>query len=365
MTDWGRSNRTDRFEFVFCDPFSLAETGVVDADPTASSITWGYYTDNVYSGTVALVEGNTVKLEKDRLVRVKHAVTADGATDSRTIATMFVKECPGSSKFGMTKYKANCYSTLYRYTQDVLTSDFSRKKGYNVVQAIRDLVEETGGKLRVLDGTDTTRIFGNAIWFELGTNRMEVLNTIAGWIGCQMGCDAEGYVTIGAYLEPSEKPVKYDFEAGRNCTYLPGVEEEDNRSDIVNRVVAYYTRESKEEGDKYPLTDRVCVELDSKSAFSYARCGRYQTEVIKLTEPCSHADLEKKAKTYLNENSGEIRHYTIEHVSIPGLTVGDVVTYENDTDYEEPVSARCMIAQMDMRSLTPGAKCTTKLKLID
>ena len=86
--------------------------------------------------------------------------------------------------------------------------------------------------------------------------------------------------------------------------------------------------------------------------------------MIKLTEPCPHADLEDKARTYLNENSGEIRHYTIEHVSIPGLTVGDVVLYENDTDYDEPVSARCMIAQMDMRSLTPGAKCTTKLKLI-
>ena len=365
MTDWGRSNRTDRFEFCLCDPFSLNETGVVEADPSASSLTWGYYTDNLYSGTVTLANENPIKLEKDRLVRVKHVVTADGVTDSRTIATMFVKDCPGSSKFGLTKYKANCYSTLYRYTQDVLTSDFSRKKGYNAVQAIRDIVEETGGKLRVLDGTDTSRTFGNDVWLELGTTRMEALNTIAGWIDSQIACDAEGYVTIEPYLRPSEKPVKYTFEAGRNCTYLPGVEEEDNRADIVNRVVAYYTRESKKDDDQYPLTDRVCVELDAKSAFSYERCGRYQTEVIKLTEPCSHEDLEKKASTYLNENSGEIRHYTIEHVSIPGLTVGEVVDYENDTDYDEPVSARCMIVQMDMRSLTPGAKCTTKLKRID
>lgn len=365
MTDWGKSNRTDRFEFCFCDPFSLSETGVVDADPSASSLTWGYYTDNLYSGTITLAGEEPRKLGKDRLVRVKQVTTADGVTISKTLATMFVKECPGTAKFKLRQYKASCYSTLFRYTQDVLASDFYRAKGYNVVQAIYDLVTETGGKLRVFDGTDTSRTFGNGIWFELGTNRMSVMNTIAGWIGAQMGVDAEGYVTIGPYVEPSEKPVRYAFEAGRNCTYLPGVEEEDNRSGIVNRVVAYYTREEKDDDDAYPLTDRVCVELTEESSFSYARCGRYQTEVITLTEPCSTADLRKKATTYLNENSGEIRHYTIEHVSIPGLTVGDVVTYENDTDYDEPVFERCMIVQMDMRSLNPGAKCTTKLKAIN
>lgn len=365
MTDWGKSNRVDRFEFVLCDPKTLAEVGKVDADPAASSLTWGYYTDNLYSGTITLAGTNPTKLSKDRLVRVRHIVEADGEVSSRNLATMFVKECAGTSKFKLQTYKASCYSTLYRFTQDVITQDLSRKKGYNLVKLIREVVEATGGKLRVLDGVNLERQIKRNIWFELGTNRMEILNTAAGWMNCQIGCDEDGYVTLYPYVKPSKKNVKYTFEAGRNCTYLPGVEEEDNRSDIVNRVLMYFSRESKEKGDTLPLTDRAVATLPEKYAFSYARCGRYQTTVVKLTEPCSHEDLVEKAETYLMENSGEIRHHIIEHVSIPDLTVGDVVLYENDTDYAEPVSDLCMVVQMDMKSLTPGAKCTTKLKIID
>ena len=298
---------------------------------------------------------------------MKQTVEADGARTSCVLATMFVNSVATSAKFKRSATRASCYSTLWRFTQDVLISDFWRGRGYNVVQAIRDLVEGSGGRLRVLDGVNTEKTFGNDIWFDLNMNQMEVLGTIAGWIGCQIGCDAHGYVTIYPYAGPSEKPVKYEFRAGENCTYLPGVAEEDNRTDIVNRVVAYYTRESKDEDDEedqYPLTDRAVVELGEENAFSFARCGRYQTKVIKVDDPCSTEALESRARTYLIENSGETRHYTIEHVSIPGLTVGDVVTYENDTDYARPVNVKCMVVQMDMRSLAPGAKCTTKLKLI-
>lgn len=362
MTDWGRSNRADRFEFVSCDPFTLEELETIEVDQKRSSITWGYYTDNVYSGTITAADSN--ELLRNRLIRVRHVVTADGAEESQVLATMFVNATAGTARFGLRAVKANCYSTLWRFTQDVLISDFYRKAGYNVVQAIRDLVEGEGGKLRVLDGVNTQKTFGNAIWFELGTNRMNVINTIAGWIGCQVGCDGFGFVTIQPYVEPALRAVRYVFEAGANCTYLPGVSEEDNRADIVNRVVAYYTREKKDKDDPYPLTDRVVVSLPESNKFSYERCGRWKTKIIKLTKPCKSEELKSKARTYLSENSGEIRHFTIEHVSIPGLKVGDVVTYENDTDYAEPVNVKCMVTQIDMRSLTPGAKCTTKLKSI-
>lgn len=364
MTDWGKTNRTDTFEFALCDPFTLNETGPADVDARSSSISWGWYTDNLYSGTIVLTGEAGRRLGKDRLIRVKQITGVDGEKTSAVLATMFVDSVTTNVKFKRSTTRASCYSPLWRFTQDVLISDFWRGRGYNVVQAIRDLVEASGGRLRVLDGVNTQKTFGNDIWFDLNTKQMEVLGTIAGWIGCQIGCDAHGHVTIHPYVEPSDKPVRYSFRAGENCAYLPGVAEEDNRADVVNRVVAYYTRESKDEDDDFPLTDRAVAELGVENSFSFARCGRYQTKVIKVEDPCSTEELESRARAYLIENSGEIRHYTIEHVSIPGLSVGDVVTYENDTDYAEPVSARCMVVQMDMRSLSPGAKCTTKLKLI-
>ena len=362
MTDWG-SNRKDRYEFVFCDPFTLKETGPVDVEPSSSAVAWDYYSDNVYSGSVTLIGQDSRGVGKDRLIRVKQVTEVAGEEPvASTLATMFVASCSGRMQFGMKQYKAKCHSTLYRFTQDSLINDYNLKKGANVVNALKYLVTVDGGKLRILDGVPTSSVLAEDYLAELGRNRREVMAELAGKIDCMFGCDPEGYVTLEPIVDPAKKPVKYHFEAGANCTYVPGVDEEDNRADIVNRVVVYYTREKASDG--YPLTDRVCVELGEESSFCFKRCGRYQTEVIKLTEPCSKADLKNKAQTYLRENSGEKRYYTIEHVSIPGLTVGDVVQYDNSTDFDEPVSVRAMIVGMDMRSLEEGALCTSKIAII-
>ena len=354
MTDWGASNRVDSFEFILCDPFTLAELKPVEVSASESALSWDKDSDNIYSGSIAALE----PLSKDRLVRVRHTVNADGETITETLATMFVHTATNKALFGREIHTARCYSTLFRLTQDRLASDFSRPKGGNVVDAIRQLVEEVGGKLLVSDQDNrfSNRTFGRSIWFELGENRFDVVRTIASWIGCEISCDPDGNVTLSEAVDPVDKPIVYTFEAGRNCVYLPGANVEDNRADTVNRVVAYCTDESG--------TERAVVELGEESAFGYARCGRYQTAVLRFTEPMTDEELRSKAKAYLRDNSGERRFYTIEHLSIPGLKVGDVVDYENNTDFAEPVKARCIVAQMNMRSITPGAKCTTKLKTI-
>lgn len=354
MTDWAASGRVDSFEFILCDPFTLAELEPVEVSASESSLSWDKDSDNLYSGSIAAL----APVSKDRLVRVRHTVKVGAETLTETLATMFVYAASNKALYGRESHSARCYSTLFRFTQDKLDSDFSRSKGYNVVQAIRDLVKEVGGRLVITDpeAAFNERTFGKPIWFELGENRMDVIKTIASWIGCEIGCDPDGSVTVSEVVDPADKPSVYTFEAGRNCTYLPGTEVEDNRAEIVNRVVAYCTDEGG--------TERVVVELGEESPFSFARCGRYQTAVLRFTEPCDAETLRSKAKAYLNENSGERRFYTIQHVSIPGLRVGDVVDYENDTDFAEPVKVRCEVAQMNMRSLTPGALCTTKLRTI-
>ena len=73
---------------------------------------------------------------------------------------------------------------------------------------------------------------------------------------------------------------------------------------------------------------------------------------------------ERQANEYLNQHSASTRYFEIEHVGIPGLQVGDVVTYENSHDYSEPVYATCQVMQMDM-DLGNGCMCTTKLKQIN
>lgn len=368
MTDWGASNREDRYEFWLCDPFTLEETGEVRADAASSALSWDMGTERIYSGTIEFLDDVGI----DKLIRVKRTVDVDETKVTETIATMFVCDPSKTALYGRETVTADCYSTLHRLTEDKLASDFFRPR-YNpekpddpraaVVNAVRDLVEEVGGKLVVAEGVDKTRTFGRDIWFKAGDGRYMAASRIASWIGCKLTCDGEGRIVMSPKEDPSKMPVKYDFEAGRNCTYLPGVEDYMGKIRTANRVVAYFSRKTKDGGDPYPLSDRVVVELGDECAFSYARCGRYQTVFLRV-DPCSHEDLESQAGERLMEKSGEIRYFNIKHVTIPGLTVGDVVTYRNNTDFKVPVFERCQIEQMDVGSLSHNSICETKLKLI-
>jgi hypothetical protein len=358
MTDWGASNRKDEYQFFLCDPFTMSEEGEVAADAASSSLSWDMGSETVYSGTIALLED----VGRDKLIRVKRTVSTPMETVTETVATMFVRDVSKNALYGMEVITANCFSTLYRLTEDKLPSDFHRSKNdKTVVEAVKALVEGVGGKLVVDEGVDTAKKFGRNIWFTLGDSRYMAASTIASWIGCKLTCDGNGNVVMSPKERPDTAPVKFDFEAGRNCVYVPGVGDDMGQVGTANRVVAYFTR--KKADDDFPLSDRVVVELGDECEFSYARCGRYQTAILKV-DPCSHADLEKQADDHLMEKSGEVRHYTIEHVSIPGLTVGDVVTYRNDTDFKAPVFARCQIEQMDVGSLSHASMCKTKLKRI-
>lgn len=380
MTDWGRSGRRDSFAFYLVDPFTLEETGeTIQVDAPSSSITWGWDTENGYSGSFRAVNASN----RDKLVRVKQTIVADGEERVVTLGTFFIDEAPASALYGRVSRDLSAYSTMWRFTEDVLARDFVRAKGYNVVTAIRDIVEIDGGQLLVDPEVNASRNFGRDIWFEVAQNRAETLRTIASWINCIMRPDPDGYIVLEPYRAPKDRAVKYEFEAGRNCVYVPGVQITDTSASAVNRVVAWWSRSSipktarknadggyvKDEAgntvydydDDYGLSDYVYVDLPETHAFAYERIGRRRTYVMKLTEACSRAELTDRAQQYLNENCGSTRYFEIQHVSVPDVSAGDIVRYVNPHDYSEPIDCTCIVEEISM-TLSPGAPCKTKLR---
>ena len=350
MTDWGKSGRRDTYTFVYVDPFTLAETGeVAQVESGSSQLTWNYEGENILSGSLTFIN----EPQTNNLIRVKHTIEVDGITYSETLGTMFVDWSQEQANSGIVTRSVNCYSTYWRFTNDCIIQDFFRPKGYNVVQEIREIVEADGGKLVVRQGVDTNKLHTMDICFEIETNRAEVINTIAGWIGCEVTVDADGYIVLQPYVEPRLKTVKYDFVDNENCTYLPGVDIEDDKSNMVNRVVVYYSTDD--------ATDKVMVDLPDSHPFAYKNIGRRVTYFEKLNDVASHQDLENRANSLLTQMSSNSRYFEIEHAYIPNLTVGDVVTYQNNYDYSEPIAATCQIMQMDM-TLDNGGMCKTKLK---
>lgn len=382
--DWGVSRRRDEYTCHLVDPFTLQETGeTIQLEEGNGQVTWGWDTENGYSGSVRTINAVT----RNKLVRIKHTVTiptSEGRkSTTQTLGTFFIDDTPASALYGRVSRDLSLYSTMWRFTQDVLARDFTRAKGKNVVQAIRDIVEVEGGQLIVASGVNTAKNFGNDIWFEVAQNRAETMRKIASWINCIVYADADGYIVLEPYLTPNEKAPVYTFEAGLNCTYVAGIEISDTSANAYNRVVAWWSRSSvpktarkdedgkyvKDENgetiydydDPYGLSDYIYVDLPYYHAFSYENIGRRKTYVMRVSEACSNAELKSQATTFLWDNCGNTRYYEIKHVSIPGLKVGDIVYYMNPNDYSEPIDAKCMVEEISM-TLGLGGMCRTKLK---
>ncbi len=380
MTDWAASGRRDAFTAHLVDPFTLQETGEqVGIEEGKSTIEWDASSATIASASIALVNATN----RDRLLRIKQAIDVDGEQRSLTLGTFFCDSSSAAALHGGVRRSCDCYSTLYRLTDDVLVRDFARPRGYNVVEEIRELVEADGGLLRVGRGVDATRLHTVDVWFEVGENRAEVLRTIAGWIGCEVGVDADGYVTLEPRRQPSELGVSYTFEEGANCVYRPGVDVTDTKADAVNRVLAHWSRAQVptharrnadgsyakgEDGsaiydpdDGYGLAGSAWVDLPATHPFSYERIGRRRSHVMRLTDPCSDEELRARASEYLWANCGSTEFYEVEHVQVPTLKVGDKVRYVNDMDCSVPVDFEAVVEQISL-TLAPGAPCKTKLR---
>lgn len=352
ITDWAQSGRQDLYDFALVNPFTLQEVGTIDVDAKVCSMTWALDSENLLSGSIAAIDDDNNK----NLVRVKHTIKLpNGEEYNHTLGTMFVDYSGHSALYKKVETDMNCYSTLWRFSQDKLHYDFFRQKGYNVVQAIQELVEEDGGKLKVGAHVDTARTFGNDIGFEMETNKLEAIRTLAYWINCEIGVDPDGYVTINGVVPLENQAPVFTFESGINCAYLPGLDLNYETDGAVNRVIAYYTTND--------ASDYYMAELHYAEPYSYDSIGRHVTYFLKFDEPKTQEELQEEAEYYLHSHKGTNLYFEIEHPYIPQVEIGKLVRYINDTDYPTAINEVCVVLQMDM-SLNPGGMCKTKLQVV-
>ena len=380
--DWGRSGRRDRYTYHLVDPWTLQEIGkTFEAELGVNTITYGIETDNFYCASIKALED----VPYNSLVRVKHEVEVDGVIENETLGTFFIDSCPKDAKFKKVSRDLSCYSTLWRVMDDKLINDFYRKKGSNVVEAIKYLATADKGLFRTGIGAATHRTFGADIWFELGSGKGETMQHIAGWVNNIVLPDGDGYLVCQEIPDPAKAEPKYIFEEGKNCSYLPGVSIDDTHDEAVNRVMAYFSRKTKPKtarkdangkyvkdsngktiydyDDPYPLSDKVVVDLPAHYPYSFESLGRRSTYVMKVSEACSHEDLTKQTEDYLYTHCGAVDYIEIEHVGIPTLRPYDTVVYRNSSDFETAVEFTCQIHEMAM-TLGLGCMCKSKLKVI-
>lgn len=362
--DWAASGRVDEYEFALVDPFTLSEVGTAEVKAGGSSLTWAMDSGNQFQGTLDMGSGDYLVGRKQCMVRVYDNVTIGGMSTRYMLGTLFVSNVSNRSVYGASDRKLTCYGPLYRYTQDVLAQDLVRRVGSNVVENIRSVVCFDGGILRVGEGVPTSKTHTIDVMFPVGTNRMDVLNQYAGWINCELVGDDDGELLLRGFTPYRSRQPRYTFRDGDRSVHLSGIDWETNRDEPINRVVAYFSRQSKQADDPYPLADSVYVDLPESEDYSYETCGRRRTQTLQVTDPCDHAALTAQAQKLLDERSASYLDITIEHAGIPFLRIGDVVRYMNSEDFERPLDNLAVVTQMSIQSLGPGCMTQSKLRLL-
>lgn len=362
--DYGQSNRRDSYRFMLVDPFSLLELEEVNIDPLESSLTSSYYSDNKVQGTLSIVNDSYNRNGQDKMIRIYHKVTIGSYSEENALATLFIDSSEATYDRKLMTCSLNGYSSLWRYSDNPLMEEFFRRRGQNVVEEIRYLVEQDGGHLIVEHGVNISQAHTKDIMFDMGEDELKTINTIAGWIDAMIDVDPYGYIRLRPYYAPSEKGVSYTFKSGENCTYIPGVSISNNKSELYNRVKAYYSRETKDDTDTMPFSDAVMIDLPASSPYSFERCGRRRGYLLDVTEPCTHYQLERKANNFLEENSIADEYITIEHVGLPFLQKGDVVRYINDVDFEDTFDINGLITEMAINSFNPGCITQSTIKIV-
>lgn len=361
MTDWAMSGRRDAYRVTAVDPFTLVEVGDLDAVISECSVTYGCYTDNIVQATIVVTEESWQACGIGNLLRIHHdAELPDGTSESEVLGTFFADSAEKETKEAIPLRRCTCYSTMWRLSQDSLAADFVVKKNASCLNGLSKLITAEGATAIAGAGPKTsTKTHSQDVRFKAGANRLECVNTYAGWCGWTVGVDDYGRQTIETYTPPRTRQVKHDFTDGDSCTYLPAIKETFT-GDVCNRVVAIWSRE-KDAGDGYGTSARAVADLGSASPYSYERCGRRMTHVLKVTEPKTAAQLAEIAQDYLAQHDAAIRYLEIEHVGIPHLRAGDCVTYTNALTGDWNLV--CEITQMDV-TCGPLMMTRSKLKVI-
>lgn len=390
--DWGASGRLDEYWADLIDPWTL---GVVRSGfnfvPDDTSVTYGNYTDNLSEATIKMANDTYIIENQKCMVRLWHRTSLPtGESIEEILGTFFVANDPAEYKYKLETRSLQCYGPVYRLTQDSFADDYLRKMGETIEGGIRGGIDfctfgHSSDLYKTTSSVDTYRVHTRDVWFQKGTNRAEAYRTICGWAGWELKQSDEGEIVIDKFVEPNQRPIKYTFEAGVNCTYEAGYTMSRD-GDIYNRVVAWWSRDRiptharknpdgsyakngngdtiYDNDDDFGLSDRVVIDLPEGHINSAQMMGRLQTYTMQVTEPCSHDDLQLKATQFSNDHCDDVYFIEISHVGIPTLRAGDVVSYQNTTDKEEGVNYICEVTQISINSLSPGMMCHSKLKVL-
>lgn len=235
---WTTSGRLDVFKFERVAVNNYEKSlGYLDG-VIGGSLTFGYNTDLKVSGSLDI---SATKFIENCILRIHYCPSLD-ESQKKDIVLCTCYAYTDEMKFDKGRYTGTLElaSTLARYTDDVLQTDFTIGKNKTYKNELRRMLkrESSGGKYKFVSDVSDKKC-SSAEVFEKGKSQMEVIQKIADGLGAQVGVDAKGTMTFKKYIAPSKKSCTYKLPSGQYSVTLPGVEINTGKSDMPGRI-AYH-----------------------------------------------------------------------------------------------------------------------------
>lgn len=211
------------------------------------------------------------------------------------------------------------------YVKKCLLSKFVKNTAYTesdtLMQTIKAIANNAGVFKMVLPN-DLVRL-GRTFLFERGTSRWEAMKKMAEAFGYDIFFDAQGYLIMRKFRDPTTSPIVYTFRTGR-LGNLVTFEKSTNDSRVFNHIVVYG-------GEDPNVISPIFAEALNTEPSSPTRIEKMGDRLLEhhSTLITTKAQAKVLADQWLKIYSMEEYELSLESIVIPWLEVQEVVRFED------------------------------------
>jgi hypothetical protein len=220
------------------------------------------------------------------------------------------------------RYPRTVKITARDYTKKALLSKFTEALSFAKNTLVTDVIAALAANAGIFDRIlpASAAVLGSDTAFERGTSRWEAMKQIATAFNYELFFDANGYLVMREFIDPTLGPISYTFQTGQNVGNLVDWDKSTNDTRIFNHVSVMGVTD----GSLPVRADAVHDVPGSPTAVS--RIGRrvlpFESSIV-TTTPQAQA----LADSLLSVNMLEEYEINMSSLVVPWLEAGEIVKF--------------------------------------
>lgn len=194
---------------------------------------------------------------------------------------------------------------------DRVEKPYSVPAGTNITGEVKALIESTGERNIAL--TEDSTVLNSMMVWEAGESKLRIINDLLEVINYwSLFTDGMGSYRVEPYVRPENRPVAYSFIEGEQAIHTPDWEDEQDFSEVPNKVVLVSQPAEEEE----PLI-ATAMDTNPASPTSFPNRGRWVTYTDNGIEAANQEQLQGLADRKLLDLTDPVQKLSISHAPVP------------------------------------------------